>query len=131
MNDESIYVLDASVLLANLFEEHGAEALDPILPNSLIGAVNLAEVVTKLQERGTTDEEIDETLADLRIEIVPFDVAQAVAAGKLRAATRRAGLSLGDRACLALAMAEDATAVTMDRSWAALDLSVAIRVARP
>lgn len=124
------YVLDSSVVLASLFQEAGAVELDPVLPLSQIGAVNLAEVVTKLQERGFPDGAIDEMLADIELRIVPFDVDQAIHAGKLRAATRAAGLSLGDRACLALAAAEGATAITMDRHWATLDLPVPVRVAR-
>lgn len=124
------YVLDASVVLASLFEEHGAEALDPILSASCIGTVNLCEVVTKLQERGIPDDQIERDIEAFGLQVVPFDFDHALRAGKLRALTRTLGLSLGDRACLALAAAEDATAVTMDRSWAKLDLPIPILVAR-
>lgn len=127
---EDRYVLDASVVLASLFEERGAVALDPILPLSQVSAVNLAEVVTKLRERGFPDDEIDQILADLELRVAPFCADQAIHAGKLRAMTRSAGLSLGDRACLALAAADGATAITMDRHWATLDLPVPIHVVR-
>lgn len=125
------YVLDASVVLAVLFREPVAEATYDLLQAASIGAVNLSEVVAKLQDRGLADAKIDESLAVLNLQFVAFDQNDAIRAGALRNATRHLGLSLGDRACLALAMAEGAIAVTMDRSWAALDLPVEVRVARP
>ena len=72
-------------------------------------------------------------MADLRevdLEVVPMDRAQAEAAGALRAATRAAGLSLGDRACLALAQSLGATALTTDRPWTRLDCGVTVEVVR-
>ncbi|MCW3837088.1 type II toxin-antitoxin system VapC family toxin [Sphingomonas canadensis] len=124
------YVLDASAVLAVLFGEPGAENIYPLLRLSLISAVNLSETVAKAQERGVPDSEMELSLKEFPLAVVPFDAEQAVAAGRLRAATRSLGLSFGDRACLALAMAKGAVAVTMDRSWAALDLPVAVQVAR-
>jgi PIN domain nuclease of toxin-antitoxin system len=123
-------ILDASALLAAMLDEPGAAAIRAILPTARIGAVNLSEVIAKLQERGVPDDVIDQSLADLDIDVVPFDRDQADRTGKLRTATRAAGLSLGDRACLALAITEDAIAVTMDRNWAKLDLPVVIELAR-
>jgi len=101
----SEHVLDASALLAVMFGEPGAEPILEILPGAVIGAVNLAEVVAKLQERGVPDAEIDRNIAELDLPVIPFDAGQAMSAGKLRTRTRGLGLSLGDRACLALAMA--------------------------
>jgi predicted nucleic acid-binding protein len=66
----------------------------------------------------------------LELEVIPFDVAQAMVAGKLRSRIRSLGLSLGDRACLALAMARGLPAVTMDRGWAALDIGAEVIIAR-
>jgi len=126
----SDHVLDASALLAAMLDEAGAERVRGVLPTARIGAVNLSEVVAKLQERGIPDDEIDQSLVDLDLDVVPFDRALAVAAGKLRVATRSAGLSLGDRACLALARASDAVALTTDRAWAKLKVGVTIEVAR-
>lgn len=123
-------VLDASALLAVLLRERGAEVVLDLLPGAVIGAVNLAEVVAKLQERGFPDDETEQSIADLDLPVVPFDEGLAMAAGKLRLRTRSAGLSLGDRACLALAMARGSPAVTTDRSWAGLDLGVEVIVAR-
>ncbi len=113
-----------------MLEERGAEQIRELLPGAMIGAVNLAEVVAKLQERGAPDENIDRNIARLGLPVIAFDEAQAMAAGKLRARTRTLGLSLGDRACLALAMARGLPAVTMDRGWATLDIAVEVIVAR-
>jgi PIN domain nuclease of toxin-antitoxin system len=113
-----------------MLEELGADKISKLLPGAILGAVNLAEVVAKLQERGAPDETIDRNIARLDLRVIPFDAAQALLAGKLRARTRRAGLSLGDRACLALAVTRGLPAVTMDRGWAALDIGVQIIVAR-
>lgn len=126
----SEHVLDASALLAVMLEERGAERLREFLPGAIIGAVNLAEVVGKLQERGVPDETIDRNMAKLSLPIIPFDEGQAMATGKLRLRTRGAGLSLGDRACLALAAARGVPAVTTDRGWAALEVGTKVIVAR-
>lgn len=126
----SEHVLDASALLAVMLEERGAEKVRELLPGAIVGAVNLAEVVAKLQERGAPDEAIDRNIARLNLPVIPFDEAQAMAAGQLRAHTRSHGLSLGDRACLALARARGLPAVTMDRGWAALDTGAEVIVAR-
>lgn len=124
------YVLDASALLSMMLGEAGADAVHAVLARAKIGAVNLSEVVAKLQERGVPDDVIDESLADLDIFVVPFDQEQAVLAGKLRLATRSVGLSLGDRACLALASALGAVALTTDKAWAKLSIDVEIELAR-
>ncbi|HYN47036.1 MAG TPA: type II toxin-antitoxin system VapC family toxin [Allosphingosinicella sp.] len=126
----SEHVLDASALLAVMLEEPGAEKVRELLPGAIVGAVNLAEVVAKLQERGAPDENIDRNIARLDLPVIPFDAAQAMAAGKLRARTRSLGLSLGDRACLALAIERGLPAVTTDRGWAALDIGAEVIVAR-
>jgi ribonuclease VapC len=128
---EQAYVLDASVVLAALLDEPQAQQAHRFfLPDSVIGAVNLSEVVAKLQERGMADESIDRALGYLDLAVIPFDTAQAMVAGKLRARTRGLGLSFGDRACLALAMARGAPAATMDRAWSALDIGAEVIVAR-
>ena len=127
---DAAHVLDASALLCVMLGEPGADAVAALMSDAIIGAVNLSEVVAKLQERGVPNAVIDESLDELGLVIVPFDADHAVRAGKLRAITRRFGLSLGDRACLALAMATGGTAVTTDRAWAGLGLDVRVQVAR-
>ena len=76
------------------------------------------------------DEDIDRAIARLDLPVIPFDTAQAMVAGKLRARTKSLGLSLGDRACLALAVVRRTPAVTMDRGWSALDIGAEVIVAR-
>jgi PIN domain nuclease of toxin-antitoxin system len=122
--------LDASALLAAMLQERGAQHVQDRLADARIGAVNLSEVVAKLQERGVPDDVVEESLAELNLIIVPFDAEQAVMAGKLRRDTRAAGLSLGDRACLALAVMLGAIAITTDSAWRNLTLPVEIELAR-
>lgn len=129
MSDDG-FVIDASAVLAVLLEEPQADLVEPYLAGGVIGAVNLSEVVAKLQERGMPDDAIDQALGHVDLEAVPFDEAQAMAAGKLRGPTRRVGLSLGDRACLALALARGVPAITVDRGWAGLEVGVEVVVAR-
>src|SRR5215213_5286594 len=91
------YLLGASALLAAFFAEDGTERVEDVLPAAVISAINLAEVVAKLQDRGVPDQEIERDAADLDLEIIAFDRHQAVGAGRLRRKTKTAGLSLGDR----------------------------------
>jgi ribonuclease VapC len=126
---ETTYVLDASALLALMLDERGAARIEACLPDAVIGAVNLSEVIAKLQERAVPDAVIDQSIVELALTILPFDAAQADRAGKLRAATRRHGLSLGDRACLALAAERGAVALTTDGAWADVQADVMIEIA--
>ncbi len=129
MSDVS-YVLDASALLAAMLGERGADVVAEHFSDACISAVNLSEVVAKLSERGVPDDDIRESLADLDLDVRDFDTAQAMRAGVLRNLTRAKGLSLGDRACLALASELGATALTTDGAWQDLDLDVAVVLAR-
>ena len=110
-------VLDASALLAFLRREPGAGAVEARLPGSWISAVNLSEVLAKAIDHGATAEEASSRLRQLPVRGVPFLEEDAAVAASLRPATRGRGLSLGDRACLALATAESATALTCERIW--------------
>lgn len=124
-------VLDASAILANLRGEPGGDAAAiRIASDGVVGTVNLSEVVAKVVERGGTQAQVDAIVAQFGDRTHAFDTAQAVAAGLLRRQTRAAGLSLGDRACLALALSLDAPVLTADRAWAELDVGVAIEVIR-
>ena len=127
---DTAHVLDASALLCVMLGEPGADTVAALMSDAIIGTVNLSEVVAKLQERGVPDAVIDESLDELKLVIAPFETSHAVRAGKLRLVTRRFGLSLGDRACLALAMATGGTAITTDRAWAGLGLDVQVQLVR-
>ena len=124
-------VLDASALLAVLNNEAGADKLTPeLLSNATCSTVNLAEVQTKLVSAGgDPDEAWEDTLSPIR-EASPFTGEQARIAGSLVAHTRALGLSLGDRACLALGLALKAPVYTADKSWKKLKLNVRIHVIR-
>jgi PIN domain nuclease of toxin-antitoxin system len=96
-------VLDASALLVLLNDEPRVETVRHALSDAAISAVNLSEVVAKLVDAGAPELEILELLQAIEAEVGPFDEDQAYSAGLLRSVTGAHGLSLGDRACLALA----------------------------
>lgn len=110
-------VLDASAVLALLNREDGFEAVAAVLPAAVLSAVNYAEVISKLRERGVPTEAVVEAVRSLGVEIVPFTEEQALQAGDLRPLTKPLGLSLGDRACLALARTRACAAMTAERAW--------------
>ncbi|MFE1603306.1 type II toxin-antitoxin system VapC family toxin [Methylobacterium sp. ID0610] len=127
---KAAYVLDASALLCLLFDEPGADRVEAVLHSACISAANLAEVISKLVDRGQTPDEAVADLHELDLDVVPLDQAQGETAGALRTITREAGLSLGDRACLALAASHKAVAVTTDRAWKKLTTDISIEVVR-
>ena len=112
-------VFDASAVLAALFMEPGVERVTELWADgeNLIGAVNYAEVVTVLNERGMSDDDVLTVMEGVPLTLAPFDQETAHAAGLLQRSAKSLGLSLGDRACLALAQVRDAPAVTADRIW--------------
>jgi ribonuclease VapC len=124
-------VLDASAVLVLLNNEPGADKLTPeLLSDAICSTVNLAEVQTKLvSEGGNPDEAWEDALSPIR-DAMPFTDEQARIAGSLVAQTRRLGLSLGDRACLALALVLKAPIYTADRTWRSLKLGIRIHVIR-
>jgi len=124
-------VLDASALLAYINGEPGAEAVEAVLGEAMISAVNLAETATKLALKGGSRDRPLALLTDAELEVVAFDRALAEETGALAAFTRTWGLSLGDRACLALAKRERTTAMTADHAWSRLDIGVDIQLIRP
>lgn len=123
-------VLDASALLAMLHGEPGGEAVQGFVHTAVMSSVNWSEVVQKSLERQVEVNGLRQDLEALGLRIVPFSVTQAEHAALLRARTRHLGLSLGDRACLALAAELRLPAVTADRTWGDLALEVEIRVTR-
>lgn len=122
-------VLDASALLALLNEEPGSDQVAKVIAEGVvISAVNLSEVVTKLSEIGMPDTLIHNVLDLLGLEVIDFNAEQAYQVGSLRRLTREIGLSLGDRACLALAKQLDLPALTTDRIWQNLDIGVIVQM---
>lgn len=122
-------VFDSSAILAVVNEEPGAEIVSPLLSYGLVSAVNVAEVYTKLIEYNSAALPLGLQILHL-LEIVPFDHQQAKLTGELRPVTRSAGLSLGDRACLALGMQLGADVYTAEHVWARLNLDCRIHLIR-
>ena len=124
-------VLDASAVLAAIYREPGADKLSPgMLATALISSVNLAEVHGKLVAQGWDVEQAWEDCSGIVDQVMPFTTQQAKRTGSLIAITRPSGLSLGDRACLALALEYNAAVYTADRSWKNLKLDLQIIVIR-
>ncbi|MGG6270606.1 type II toxin-antitoxin system VapC family toxin [Leptolyngbya sp. AN03gr2] len=126
----SSWVLDASALLALLNGESGSERVAEVLPEAAIASVNFSEVVAKLADEGRDEAEIRSYLDLLGLEIVEFDAELAYRTGFLRPLTRSLGLSLGDRACLALASFLQVPALTCDRAWTSLNLEISVELIR-
>ena len=119
-------VFDASALLCLLNDEPGADRVAEALPRCVVGTTNLAEVVSKLRERGLSLDEVREVLGGLHLDVRPLSHSQAMMIGDLRPGTKTLGLSLGDRACLSLAIDLDAELYTTDTDLARAEVSIAI-----
>lgn len=129
-------VLDASALLAYLRDESGAEVVaDAIAEGAFISTVNLAEVLARGADRGADPAQLADDmrrrgLLDGALISEPFTLADAVEAARSRPDTRVLGLSLGDRACLALGARLGAPVLTADGAWRDLRLRLEIRYVR-
>jgi ribonuclease VapC len=114
-----LYVMDASAILALMQAEKGWEVVDDLIREQqcVASCVNIAEVGTRMIDKGLAPSQLERTLKELDIQPVDFDLEQSTLCAELRLSTKFAGLSLGDRACLALTKLMDGTAVTSDRAW--------------
>jgi PIN domain nuclease of toxin-antitoxin system len=125
-------VLDSSAMLAFLLEERGADAVLSLIEDVdaivLASTVNLCEVSTKLTLTGASSSVVAMNMGPFMRFAVDFDSAQALYAGELARSTRPQGLSLGDRACLALAASRGATAWTTDAAWLKLQSKTGVKV---
>ncbi len=123
-------ILDASALLALMNNEPGAEGVAEVVEGASMSSVNVAEVISKLVERGLESGDVHASIDGFGILIHDFTVADAVATGDLRHTTRQLGLSLGDRACIALAERLGGTVLTADSAWARGKLPVTVKLIR-
>lgn len=129
-------VLDASALLAYLQGEPGSDVVQAALTaGAVMNIVNYAEVLSRLGDAGEEPAAAHQHLQEQGLiggllEIVPLTEDDAVAIARLRAATRVQGLSLGDRACLATGLRLGRAVLTADRSWAAIDAGILVRLIR-
>lgn len=121
-------VLDASAVLAYLQDESGCEKVDVVLSEgrAIMSAVNYAEVVGKLFEAGLPEASINVVMGNLELQVAALDDNQAWKTGALRISTREFGLSLGDRACLALAHIKKLPIITADKQWDRLKMDIKI-----
>ena len=127
----SDWILDASALLAYIHDEEGADRVEDVLSGDVaISAVNLSEVISKLTDARWSEDAIYEAIELAAVPVADFDETAAFRAGLLWPATRQRGLSLGDRACLALAAHYAAPALTADRVWADLDTGIPVVLIR-
>lgn len=117
-------------MIAFRFNEPGADVVRPYMTAAAISSVNFAEVVSFARQQGFAVEEIAKLVGEQKLEIVPFTAEHALYAGDLVSATRSYGLSLGDRACLALARLLNLPVITADKIWATLNLGVEVRLIR-
>ena len=123
VNEPAEIVLDASAVLAALLEEPGAVRVERALKRgAAMSSVNLAEVAARLSQDGWSSRDVSSVVTGMGIEIIPFDRHAALLSGAYRTRTRRHGLGLGDRACLATASSLGLPVLTADRSWSALDI---------
>lgn len=123
-------VLDTSALLAFVHGEPGGQMVARLIGDAAMSAVNFAEAVTKLVNRGASLDQAKHVLSFAEVDIIDFDRRQAEATGALVSRTRSQSLSLGDRACLTLAMELGLPAVTADPSWKSLGVNVTVQVIR-
>ena len=129
-------VLDASALLAYLHGEAGGDTVADVLADGArISAANFAETLTKLAEAERRPKDVVEQLREQGIlggllDVEPLTLDDAIAIAELRPETRKAGLSLGDRACIALGRRLGEPILTADRRWAELDLGADVRAIR-
>ncbi len=128
--EQQTVVLDASAVLALLRAEPGAEQVETTVQTALLSTVNAAEVAQKAAHHGTDGAWALSELRDLGLDLVAFTAEHALAAAALWPHTRSAGLSLADRACLALAQRQECPALTADQAWKDLDLGVEVQLIR-
>lgn len=131
MSSANSVVLDASAILSVVNGEPGCDKLTPaLLYNAVASTVNLAEAQTKLVSRGWDPEVAWNDVTGFISEGMVFDEEHARVAGDLVSRTHSLGLSLGDRACLSLALTLNAPVYTADRSWKNLNLGIRIHIIR-
>ena len=126
----SAIVFDSSVVIAILKQELGFSTAESSISDALISTVNMSEVATYLARNRVPSDTIQEVLASFPIQVVPFEESLAIQTGCLYSSCKHLGLSLGDRACLALAISRELPVLTADRVWSKLDLGISIQVLR-
>ena len=120
--------MDTSAILAFLLKEPGAAMVTNLIDGAAVSANIIAELATKLSDRGLSQSDIAATIEDCAFDIHPVTYNDALAIGALRPLTQSVGLSLGDRSCLALAAKLKLPAITADNAWATIAGAVGVEV---
>ena len=120
-------IFDASTLLALINDEKGSDLVNEHLPDAVMSAINVSEVAACLINLGMPNSDSKNIINSLIANIEIFDSEQAYIAADLRSKTKSLGLSLGDRACLSLAIAKDLPILTADKAWLKLKIGVNIK----
>jgi ribonuclease VapC len=123
---KSKIALDASAVIALLNGETGADIVAKHLDAAIISSVNYCEVANYMVGMGIDPQELDNVLAPTLPNVIDFNAKQATLAAGLRKNTKQLGLSLGDRACLALGLYENCKVITADTAWSKLKLTVEV-----
>ncbi len=123
-------VFDASAILAILKEETGSKTIEKYLDKGVMSAVNFSEVIAQLIKHGMPEKMALSTVNSLGLTVIPFDSQNAYDAAVLIKNTSKTGLSMGDRACLALAQSLKKPAITADKAWGKLDVQINIKIFR-
>jgi len=123
-------VMDASAMLALLNEEPGAKQVEKLLDRAIMSTVNVSEVMAVLSRVEIPPAEAQKIVHDLIIESIDFDSEQALIAAELFKKTKKIGLSLGDRACLSLAIQQDLPVYTADKAWQKVSIRQKIHLIR-
>ena len=126
----SQFIFDTSAVLAIIFNEPGAESAIPHLSSGVFSTVNLAEAATVGVRKGIEFIAVREMLSRLPLEIVPLDDNHAYRTASLQPFAQSHNLSLGDRACLGVALSLGLPVLTADRRWAELTLGIEVRLIR-
>lgn len=124
------FILDASALLAALLGEPGWEQVKPHLSAATISSLNYSEVLARMFRLTGSLENSKRHIDRHRLMIAGFDAEQATIAASLITSTQPFGLSLADRACLALAISRGGTVLTADRVWAKFELGIDVQLIR-
>ena len=124
------FVLDSSAILALINNEAGAQQVEPLISKSIVSAVNFSETLAILERHGIKTKEGSHLLRAMIKEIIPFTAEHAFISSEIYLSCQAKGLSLGDRACLALGISSNKPVITADRVWQELSLNINIRCIR-
>lgn len=124
-------VFDSSVLIMLFTKETGYEIVKQHIKHAIISSVNIAEVYKYcIEVQNLTEEDCINLIKLSGIKIIEFCEEQALITAKIIKKTKQYGLSLGDRACIALAMLKNCPVLTCDKIWGKVDVGIEFVMAR-